>query len=194
MAVEFKDFLGLKWYIQAVIVVGAAGAVLGLFWYQFVRPLETQVVDKNGQLNSLRTEVAEAVARQSELAEIRIQAEALEADLEELKARLPLERETDDIIREVDEAARSASMRVMVVSPRATVDQDVYSEWAWDYQVESTYHNMGVFLDSIRELDRIVNISGITMDATGDGVTTSIGANYTATTFVYREEEPIEAN
>ena len=194
MAVQFSDFLGLKWYYQALIVGGAAGALLGLFWWQVLSDLDTEVVQKNGDLASVRTAVAEATRRQAELGEIRIQAEALQEELDELTSRLPLEGEPADIIREVDEAARAASMRIMVVSPRAMVEQDVYSEWAWDYQVESTYHNMGRFLDSIRELDRIVNISGIVMSQAGDGTTTSIGATFAATTFVYREEEPLEAN
>jgi type IV pilus assembly protein PilO len=194
MAIEFSDFLGMKWYYQALIVVAAAGILLGLAWYQFLSPLEAEVVEKNGQLDTLRMEIAEATQRQAQLAEIRAEAEVLEVQLEELKSRLPLEQETDDIIREVSEAAREASMRVIRVAPRAAVAQDVYSEWSWDYQVESTYHNMGMFLDAIRQLDRIVNISGINMNAAGDGAATTIQATYAATTFVYREEEPVAAN
>jgi type IV pilus assembly protein PilO len=194
MAIEFSDFLGMKWYYQALIVVAAAGILLGLAWYQILSPLEAEVFEKYGQLDALQMEIAEATQRQAQLAEIRAEAEVLEVQLEELKSRLPLEQETDDIIREVSEAAREASMRVIRVAPRAAVAQDVYSEWSWDYQVESTYHNMGMFLDAIRQLDRIVNISGINMNAAGDGTATSIQATYAATTFVYREEEPVAAN
>ena len=61
-------------------------------------------------------------------------------------------------------------------------------------QVQATYHNMALFLDRIRQLPRIVNISGLQMSAGGDGVTTTIGATYTATTFVYREEDPPPEN
>jgi len=74
------------------------------------------------------------------------------------------------------------------------VDNDFYSEWPIDMQVEATYHNMGQYLDRIRELERIVNITGLQMNAAGDGVTSSVSVTYTATTFVYREEEPPPGN
>lgn len=194
MAVGFGDFLRVKWYYQGLIVVGVAGVLLGLFWYQFLTPLENEVRDKQSQLDALNVQIAQAVQRQMQLAELRAESEALQQQLDALKSILPLERETDDIIREVDDAARDASMRVMRFTPRPIVDQEVYSEWAWDYQVQSTYHNMGLFLDTIRQLPRIVNISGISMTPVGDGLTTSIQATYTATTFVYREEDPLGAN
>ncbi len=34
-------------------------------------------------------------------------------------------------------------------------------------QVESTYHNMGLFLDRIRQLPRIVNISNLQLTSSG---------------------------
>jgi Tfp pilus assembly protein PilO len=56
-----------------------------------------------------------------------------------------------------------------------------------------TYHNIGAFLDKIRKLPRIVNIAGLKISSrAADGeaaFTASVGATYTATTFVYREEQ-----
>jgi type IV pilus assembly protein PilO len=194
MAIEFSDFAKLKWYYQGLIVVAAAGGLLALAWYQFLRPMSDEVVEKQGQLQALNQEIAQAAQRQQQLAQIREQSELAEQQLDALKTILPLERETDDIIREVNLAANNASMRVLQYSPRAPQDQEVYSEWAWDFQVQSTYHNMGRFLDAIRQLDRIVNINGIALSAAGDGLTTTVDATYTATTFVYREDESLEAN
>jgi type IV pilus assembly protein PilO len=194
MAIEFSDFLKLKWHYQGLIVVGIAGGLLALFWYQFLQPMEAEVEGKQVQLTAVNAEITQAQLRQQELTQIRAQSEATQEQLNALKSILPLERETDDIIREVNRAATDASMRVIRYSPLPPQDQAAYSEWVWNFQVESTYHNMGRFLDSIRQLDRIVNIDGITMNSAGDGLTTTVGATYTATTFVYREEEPLEAN
>ena len=84
-------------------------------------------------------------------------------------------------------------MRILRFSPAGVTDHEEYSEYPINMQVESTYHNMGMFLDRIRQLPRIVNISSLQLSASGDGITTSIAATYVATTFVYREEEPIPA-
>ena len=194
MAVNYSDFQRLPWYYQALIVVGVSGVILGGFWYQFLRPMEANLVAQNAQLTQLNQDVAAAVARQMQLAEIRAEAERLGEQLDALKTILPLERETDQILRQVQQAATDSSLRILRVSPRATVDNDFYSEWPIDMQVEATYHNMGLYLDRIRELERIVNITGLQMNAAGDGVTSSVSVTYTATTFVYREEEPPPGN
>jgi Tfp pilus assembly protein PilO len=80
-------------------------------------------------------------------------------------------------------------MEIVTVVPQATLEREVYSEWPWSFEVRSTYHNMGLFLDRIRTIPRIVNVSGVVMRSQGDGVTTTVTANFTATTFVYREED-----
>jgi hypothetical protein len=52
---------------------------------------------------------------------------------------------------------------------------------------------MGAFLDRIRQLPRIVNISNLRISsraAEGEAsFSASVGATYTATTFVYKEEQ-----
>ena len=189
MAVNYSDFAGLRWYYQAAIVVGVAGAGLAGFWYQFLRPIDAQVASQRVQVSELSTQVAEAVQREQQLAEIREQSEQLQSQLDALKTILPLERETDEILRLVQQAAEDSSLRIVRVAPRATVDNEYYSEYPIDMQVEATYHNMGLYLDRIRNLERIVNVSGLQMAAAGDGVTTSVSVTYTATTFVYIEEE-----
>ena len=194
MAINYSDFQNLPWYYQALIVVGASGVILGLFWYQFLSPIEATVVAQNAQLNQLNQDVAAAVARQQQLAEIRAESEALQVQLDALKPILPLERETDQILRQVQQAATESSLRILRVSPRVTVDNEFYSEWPIDMQVEATYHNMGLYLDRIRDLERIVNITGLQMTAAGGGLTSSVSATFTATTFVYREEEPPAGN
>ena len=187
-------FQRLAWYYQALIVVAFAGGSLALFWYMYLTPIQTDIDAKESQLADLRQQVAAAIQRQQVLEEIKAESIVLQERLDDLKSVLPLERETDSILRQVQQAATDSSLRILRVSPRAIVDHEVYSEWPIDMQVQATYHNMALFLDRIRQLPRIVNISGLQMSAGGDGVTTTIGATYTATTFVYREEDPPPEN
>jgi type IV pilus assembly protein PilO len=188
---DLKDFQKLAWYYQGLIVVGLLAVLLTGYWYQFLTPIEAVIDAQMGELNQLNQAVAAAVQRQQQLAQIRADSEELQQRLDALKVILPLERETDEILRQVQQAATDSSLRILRVSPRAPVDREFYAEWPIDMQVEATYHNMGLYLDQIRQLDRIVNITGLSMNATGDGSTTSVSATYTATTFVYIEEEPL---
>ena len=194
MAIQFGDFQRLAWYYQALIVVALAGGGLALFWYTTLTPIQTDVAAKESQLVGLNEQVAAAVERQRVLAQIKAESIELQRRLDDLKTVLPLERETDNILRQVQQAATDSSLRLLRVTPRAIVDREIYSEWPIDMQVEATYHNLALFLDRIRQLPRIVNITGLQMNSGGDGVTTTISATYTATTFVYREEDPPPGN
>ena len=191
MALNFSDFSRLPRLYQGLIVVGVAGGLLALFLWRFVTPIQLEIDDKISQRDALNQQVAVALARQQELAQFREESDALEARLEALKAVLPLDRETDLLLLQVEDAARQSSMNILRVAPRATVEREVYTEWPIEMQVEATYHNLGLYLDRIRNLPRIVNISSLTLNRIGDGFATSVRAVYTATTFVYREDTPL---
>jgi type IV pilus assembly protein PilO len=192
MAVDFKDLAKLKWYYQLLLVVVVCAALLGGFWYQFLSPLQTEIQGKTAKVSELQGVVAKNEARQKQLAEIKKQALELQDKLEMLKAVLPLEKETDQIFRAVQLQAAAAGLKVSRVAPRNTIDHDAYTEYPIDLDVTGTYHNVGAFLDRIRQLPRIVNINGLRLQGKapeGDlAFTSSVGATYTATTFVYKEE------
>ena len=104
---------------------------------------------------------------------------------------LPQDKEIEQILSLVQQSARNAGLRIERGISKSVVDHDVYSEWPIEMQVLGTYHNLGAFLEKIRELPRIVNVNKLRLEShsgkTEDGNATSIGANYEATTFVYRE-------
>jgi type IV pilus assembly protein PilO len=116
----------------------------------------------------------------------------LQAKLDMLKTALPTEKETDQIFRAVQLQAGGSGLKVSRVAPKSTIDHDVYTEYPIDLEVTGTYHNVGLFLDKIRQLPRIVNINGLRLTSKaseGDlAFTSSVGAVYTATTFVYKDE------
>src|SRR5262245_373965 len=192
MALELKSISKLKWYYQAALVAAICGGLLGAFWYQFLNPMEVEIEGKTKQVADLQTLVAKSEAHVKELAKIKEDTLALEAKLEMLKSILPLEKETDEIFRAVQLQAGASGLKVSRVNPKATIDHEVYTEYPIDLDVTGTYHNVGTFLDRIRQLPRIVNISGLRLQSRaseGDlAYTSSVSSTYTATTFVYKEE------
>jgi len=192
MALEFKDLAALKWYYQVLLVLVVAGGLLAGFWYWYLTPIQTEIDSKMRRVDELKTVVAKSEAQQKELEKIKKEAMELQDRLEKLKAVLPLKKETDQIFRAVQLQASASGLRVSRVAPRATVDHDVYTEYPIDLDVTGTYHNVGAFLDRIRLLPRIVNISGLRLTSKASegeqAFTASVGATYTATTFVYKDE------
>jgi type IV pilus assembly protein PilO len=192
MAVDFKDLMKLKWYYQILIVAAVCGGLLAGVWYQFLSPMQVEIQAKETHIDELQKTIAKALQEQKRLAQIKKDALELQAKLEMLKSVLPLEKETDQLLRSVQQEAMLSGLKVLRVSPRSTIDHEVYTEWPIDLEVLGTYHNVGGFLDRIRQLPRIVNIAGLKLQSKApDGeaaFTSSVGATYTATTFVYKDE------
>ena len=192
MALEFTK---LKLFQQVLIVGAICGGLLAAFWYQFLTPMQAEIEGKKARVGELQALVAKSEARQLELQKIKKEALQLQDRLEMLKAVLPLEKETDQLFRAVQRTASVSGLKVSRVAPRATVDHDVYTEYPIDLDVTGTYHNVGMFLDRIRQLPRIVNIGGLRLlGRASEGelaFTSSVNATYTATTFVYKEESAV---
>jgi type IV pilus assembly protein PilO len=192
MAIDFKDFAKLKWYYQILVVAAVCGGLLGLLWYQVLTPIKTEIESKDGTLAGLKQTIAKSEAQQKMLAQLKKDSLALQAKLDMLKLVLPLEKETDQVLRSVQQAASTSALRILRVGFRPIIDHEVYTEWPIDMEVVGTYHNIGAFLDKIRNLPRIVNVAGMRIQSRAsqgdDAFTSSVSANYTATTFVYREE------
>lgn len=193
MALAFGDFKSMKPRNQAAVVLTVAIVGLGLFWYAVLLPITQENATKQTTLDGINQQVQIATRRAEQLAQTRQETEALEARLVGLTNILPLQRETAAILESVRLAAEDVGMEILSFVPQGAIEREVYSEWPWSFQVRSTYHNMGLFLDRIRTIPRIVNVSGVSMNSQGDGVTTSVGANFTATTFVYRDDNDLAA-
>jgi type IV pilus assembly protein PilO len=191
--VDFKDFQKLRWYYQVLIVVAVCGGGLGLLWNQYLSPIQDQIKTKNEEYSQLQATIAKSMKQAAEFEKLKKETETLQVQLDTLKRILPLEKETDQLLRQAQSSASISALRILRVTPRPVIDHEVYTEWPIDMEVVGTYHNLGGFLDRIRQLPRIVNISGLKVHGRNverDAAFTnpSVGVTYTATTFVYKEQ------
>jgi type IV pilus assembly protein PilO len=181
----------LKWQVQVLTVALVCGGALGGFWYFMLQPISIEIEGKEKQRNELQAKVDKTLQLKARYEQFKKEAKALEAKLEELKKVLPQDKEIEHILAQVQLSAKDAGLRIQQGISKPVVDHDAYSEWPMEMQVLGTYHDLGEFLQKIKELPRIVNVGKLRVeDRSGtlpDGKVTSIGATYEATTFVYRE-------
>jgi Tfp pilus assembly protein PilO len=100
-------------------------------------------------------------------------------------------------MRLVETGARLAGLQVKRITVRPIIDHEVYTEWPWDLEIVGTYPNIEAFLDRVRQIPRIVNISNIRISSRASegelAFTASVGATFGATTFIYHEEPVVTA-
>jgi Tfp pilus assembly protein PilO len=193
--VDLKSFSRLKWYYQIAIVGGVCALVLAGVWYQFLAPMQDEIAGKQKQMSDLQLVVAKSLQQQKIYEQMKADSIQLAAKLEDLKKVLPLDKETDLIIKAMQSEATLTGVNLLRVAVRPVIEHEVYTEWPWDIEAIGTYNNVSAFFDKIRQLPRIVNIANVkltTRAADGPKATSeSVGATYTATTFIYHEE-PIQ--
>jgi type IV pilus assembly protein PilO len=193
MAGEGKGFNKLKPLHQVLVVTILCGALLGAVWYYVLTPMQEEITGQETQLADLQAKINKGLMRKAVLEEFKKESKALEVRLEELKQVLPLDKETDEVLRQVQASAQSSGLKIQSIVPKPLIDHEVYTEWPLTMEVGGTYHDLGTFLDKIRKLPRIVNIGALKIAVRGASETSlsaNVSVTYTATTFVYREEVP----
>jgi type IV pilus assembly protein PilO len=187
-----KGFTKLKWYYQVAIVAGVCGLLLGGFWYEYLSAMDDGIATRQKTVSELQQQVAKSLEQKKVYEQMKADSVSLAEKLDDLKKVLPLDKETDQIIKSIQSEATLTGVNILRVGTRPVIEHDVYTEWPWDIEAIGTYNNIAAFFDKIRQLPRIVNISNAKFSARAPegpkSTTESVGATYTATTFIYHEE------
>src|SRR5262245_21084569 len=133
-------FLKLKWYVQLVVVGGFCAAVLGAAWYWYFSPMALTIAAESTKLAELQIKVDKALQQKARFAEFKKEALVLQANLEVLKKDLPLDKETEQLLTQVQASAREAGLRIQLGVFRPLVDREAYTEWPLEMEVVGTYH------------------------------------------------------
>lgn len=189
MANSFNATLAkLPWYGQLGAFVAISAALVGGFWYQFESPRQAAMETRRGELAEIQGRITRGQQMALQLPTFRKEIGELEARMEQLKPILPTDRDAGDLLRRVQTLAVQSNLTILGFRPQAITVNEIHAEWPISLQLEGTYHNLGVFLDRVAKLPRIINISNLQLAAKASpeaNVSITIGA--TATTFVLVE-------
>jgi type IV pilus assembly protein PilO len=191
----------VPWYYQVALFGVAAIAALGAYYYFHEAPVRAQLAAKQQQLDGLRAEVARGRATAQKLQEFQTDVADLEARLDGLKAVLPEQKDVGDLLRRIQTLATQSNLVIRAFKPQAIVTRQVHAEWPISLDFEGTYHDLGMFLDKVGKMPRIINVSGITIKSRSERGSAAaetdrlatITAQCLATTFVLLENPPAGA-
>jgi type IV pilus assembly protein PilO len=172
--------------------------ILGLafvFYSYYLKDMIAQrdVIQKD--IERLEISVAQGTAIESRLRRFRQEVQQLEDRLAVLKNILPAEKETPTILRSVQEMAASTNLKINRFAPQPVVPRAFYSDWPIQIEVEGNYNGLGRFFERISQATRIINVDSISITGISSekemNPMHTLNANCTATTFVFREEQPV---
>jgi type IV pilus assembly protein PilO len=173
------------------------GATLGLviiifvldyqYWYgprsEELEQLQNDLASQQQQLETKRTKVN---TREDEEKRIR----DLQADVKRAEARLPEGREIADLLSNIAASARAVGLDLTLFRQKPETYSEFYADVPVQMEMRGTYHELALFMDRVKRLDRIVNVSDIHLQKPRiEGDVLLLEAACTATTFRFLDEE-----
>jgi type IV pilus assembly protein PilO len=166
------------------VVAGFVILLSATNWYFFIDPMQAQIQNRQGTLRQLEDELIQKQSIANNLAQFRHEKEILERRLAQALTELPNEANIDDLIRSLSEIGGKSGLTINSIDPQPEQRQSFYASIPIVMSVTGNYHEIGVFLDSLSKLARIVNVTNIKMGSariTAEKLVVS--ATYVATTF-----------
>ena len=166
------------------VVAGVVILLSAANWYFFIDPMQTQITQRQGTLHALEDELIQKQSIANNLAQFKHEKEILERRLAQALTELPNEANIDDLIRSLSEIGTKSGLAINSIEPQAEQRQSFYASIPIVMAVSGNYHEIGVFLDSLSKLARIVNVTNIKMGgARLSAEKLVVSATYVATTF-----------
>lgn len=139
--------------------------LIGLFIYFVHIPKTTQIAQLVKDIGGLQAKIDENDAKIRKLDDLRKEVKALEEKLRVLTAQLPPESEVSSLLRQIQNLVSRSGLSLKVWRPnqRRAHGSGLYEEIPISINLTGSYHDVGVFLDRVSKLTRIVNVLNISM-------------------------------
>jgi len=166
----------------------------GALYYTVYKSQRNQNDVARVKLQAKLRENAELEAYRPKLADIERQLSSLKQQLEIERRIVPDEKEVDNFMRMVSGEARKAGVEIRRYTAKDIAAKEYYVEVPIEIDIDGPFYSVLNFYGRLQKLERIVNVSRLTMGALKNGKTgtkkgyqwssnETVGANCLLTTF-----------
>jgi Tfp pilus assembly protein PilO len=168
MAISFREY---PWYLQALIFFALALVIFGVGEYLPMSPVaavRTTLDDNRTKLSDLNRQVSELQVYERRNAEFKVEMAALEKQLETLKTIVPEEKQVDEFMRLLEEAASASGVQIRSMVAQAVVPKDYHYELPFAITVDGPYFSIEDFFARLSRLSRIINVGDLSFKGLDD--------------------------
>jgi type IV pilus assembly protein PilO len=126
---------------------------------------KTQIEEMEQEYAKLSADLEKARQMIGRLAQLEAEYQRLHEQWVSAQKLLPEEQEMPDLLRKVTTAGARAGVEFMLFQPGAPQVQEDYKTHPVKIRVRGGFHQLGIFLSQLANLDRIVNVSGLDIQA-----------------------------
>lgn len=176
------------------IAICAAAVLLPAIVFYFISysPKTAEINNLLTQKQSLEAEITKVEKASREITKHRAEMAETKLMFAKASALLPQQQEIPSLLTSISDIGQNSGLDFLSFVPKNEIKKEFYADIPVDIKVRGTYHNVGVFLDKISDLSRIVTVSDINMS----GPKLQGGEMVLETTFslvTYRFVEPAPA-
>ncbi len=180
--------------VQRRLVYGGVGAlIVAAYVFWFYLPLSQEVTEMQHTIQELEAERTQLRKILANRGHIEAESRAVEAAFNQAQAQLPEQKEIPELLRQVSRLGQDSGLEVLLFRQQPEQPHELYTEVPVQMSVRGGYHDIAMFFDQVRRLDRIVNVADVSMKEprlTSNQV--SIDASFSATTYRFLSEEERE--
>jgi type IV pilus assembly protein PilO len=143
---------------------GIVCAIFVLYYFLINQDQQAALAAAQGTLQATESQRAEKFAYAANLSLYEGRLKELTEHLEGARAMLPDTADVPQFLSQIGAIAREVNLVIERFEPQPEVPLDFYAETRFAVQARGSYHDIGAFLDRISHMDRIVNVSDLTME------------------------------
>lgn len=148
-----------KYAIWAGCVIGLAA----LFVFPVYLPKNKEISKLDKENIYLQSEIEKVEAIANKLGEHKAERAAVELQLKAAAMLLPKQQEIPSLLTNISEQGTSSGLEFISFQPKPESKQEFYAIIPVSISVLGTYHKIGLFLDKLSKLNRIVSVNNITL-------------------------------
>jgi len=191
MGTSFRDW---PWPLQALFYIGLSVALILAGFYVPGLPLaniRTQLQNAQADMKPLEADVQNLRVYKQRRAELQSEMDALQKQLATLQTIVPEDKQVDQFILMVQNAAVSSGVSIRRLTAKPINPKQYYSEMPFDIDADGPYYSVLDFFSRLGRLSRIINVGDLKLSAIAKGGSTkfrmnpgtSVNGTFTVTTF-----------
>lgn len=149
--------------IQSIIIVGLGVAITVALYFMMFKAISDQNDVDAKELAAKEADIAKLEPYQNKLADLNRSIEGLKQQLELQKRIVPDEKETENFIKLMQGEAAKSNIEIRRYSAKPVVTKEFYAEAPFDIEIDGPYYSVLDFFERVSKVERIVNISGLSM-------------------------------
>ena len=187
-----KKISKIKRSYKILFSLAVNALIFAVLFYFFVTPQIDTKRRLAADLSKLDSELHSMIAIKNNIQKHRNEFAQLQEVLQQMLRELPETKDIPNLLRNVSNAGAEARLKITYFEPKAVQNKEFYGELPVSIRYHGPFHHVGYFFDSVRKLERIINITSFSLALEPKSSPTSVVLNgeCTAKTYVYVKEQP----